>query len=263
MAPGLRGWFRRLGRFRTHDRTALLAGERGGRFDRLDLWILLVLVVAALVLRTYRLAEPYRMHFDEVYHARTATEFLQDWRYGIRHDIYEYTHPHFAKYAMAVGIVAFGNDRTVSTSQLGSPAVDAAIEPRWDDPEAPSSRGGDRLYVATGDGVLAYDLASRDLVARIEAPGARSVAVDAASHRLLIGTDTGMVLSLDTTTRARPASCGRDDGRDAPGAGRAHGARRRGRAPVRHDRRLGHRRRAPRRRPRDARRVLRGPVRHG
>ena len=36
-----------------------------------------------LGLRTFRLAEPYQMHFDEVYHARTATEFLQDWRYGL------------------------------------------------------------------------------------------------------------------------------------------------------------------------------------
>ena len=57
-------------------------------------------------LRTFRLSEPYPMHFDEVYHARTATEFLQDWRYGIPHDIYEYTHPHLAKYAMAAGLVA-------------------------------------------------------------------------------------------------------------------------------------------------------------
>ena len=50
-------------------------------------------------MRTFRLAEPYQMHFDEVYHARTATEFLQGWRYGESHDIYEWTHPHLAKYA--------------------------------------------------------------------------------------------------------------------------------------------------------------------
>ena len=30
-------------------------------------------------------------------------EFLQDWRYGVPHNIYEYTHPHLAKYAMALG----------------------------------------------------------------------------------------------------------------------------------------------------------------
>ncbi len=197
---GATGWFRRLARFGTRDRTALLVRERGGRLDRLDLWILLVLVVAALVLRTYRLAEPYRMHFDEVYHARTATEFLQFWRYGEPHDIYEYTHPHLAKYAMAAGIVAFGNDRVASTSDLGVPVVDATVEPRWEDPTASSARRGDRLYVATGQAVLAYDLASRALVATIAAPGARAVAVDASGHRLLVGTEAGQILALDTST---------------------------------------------------------------
>ena len=40
------------------DRSAALAHERGGRLDRLDLWLLVVLVVATLGLRTFRLAEP-------------------------------------------------------------------------------------------------------------------------------------------------------------------------------------------------------------
>ena len=61
--------------------------------------------LATLGMRTFRLAEPAQMHFDEVYHARTATEFLQGWRYDLDHDIYEWTHPHLAKYAMAGGIV--------------------------------------------------------------------------------------------------------------------------------------------------------------
>ena len=65
-------------------------------------------MVAALVLRTFRLGEPMRMHFDEVYHARTAIEFLQDWRYGEPHAIYEYTHPHLAKYAIARGVDLLG-----------------------------------------------------------------------------------------------------------------------------------------------------------
>jgi hypothetical protein len=73
------------------------------------------------------------MHFDEVYHARTATEFLQFWRYGIPHDIYEYTHPHLAKYAMAGGLVAFGDNQVTSQGSLGAPVRDAAIELRWDD----------------------------------------------------------------------------------------------------------------------------------
>ena len=105
--------------------------EGGGRLDRLDLWLLVVLVVATLGLRTFRLAEPYQMHFDEVYHARTATEFLQGWRYGLTHDIYEWTHPHLAKYAMAGGLVLWGEDDVSATSEL-----DCRSWPR------PSSRAG-------------------------------------------------------------------------------------------------------------------------
>ncbi len=212
---GIVGWFRRLPRFPTRDRSWRLAHEGGGRFDRLDLWLLVILVVGALVLRTYRLAEPYRMHFDEVYHARTATEFLQFWRYGEPHDIYEYTHPHFAKYAIAAGIVVAGNNRVTATSDIGAPALDAVIEPRWDTASAAdgtgsaaTGAGGDRIYVATGSDVQAYDLSSRALVATIAAPGATAVAVDMASHRLVIGTRTGGILALDTTTLDRLRASG-------------------------------------------------------
>ena len=93
------------------DRSATLRHEGGGRLDRLDLFLVVLLILGTMLLRTFRLAEPYQMHFDEVYHARTATEFLQAWRYGISHDIYEWTHPHVAKYLMAGGLVAFGNDK--------------------------------------------------------------------------------------------------------------------------------------------------------
>ena len=74
--------------------------------------MMVVLAVLLLTVRVWRLAEPYQMHFDEVYHPRTAIEFLQDWRYGLSHDIYEWTHPHMAKYIMAAGLVAWGDDRT-------------------------------------------------------------------------------------------------------------------------------------------------------
>ena len=99
--------------------------RRAGRLDRLDLWLVVVLVISVLTLRVWRLAEPYQMHFDEVYHPRTATEFLQDWRYGISHDIYEWTHPHLAKYAMALGLIAWGDDRVGATSEIGAPALAA------------------------------------------------------------------------------------------------------------------------------------------
>ena len=68
------------------DRSRELDRERGGRLDRLDVWVLALLAISLLTVRMWRLDEPYQMHFDEVYHPRTATEFLQDWRYGLPHE---------------------------------------------------------------------------------------------------------------------------------------------------------------------------------
>ena len=169
---GFVGWFRdRLGAIPIRpDRSASLVGERGGRFDRLDLWLLIVLVVASLGLRTFRLAEPLQMHFDEVYHARTATEFLQDWRYGLSHDIYEWTHPHLAKYAMAAGIVLWGEDHVSGLSDLGVPVRAAVVEPRRDGLDG--ERAGERVHVATGDAIRTYDVRTRALISTIQAPGA-------------------------------------------------------------------------------------------
>jgi C-terminal four TMM region of protein-O-mannosyltransferase/Dolichyl-phosphate-mannose-protein mannosyltransferase len=179
------------------DRSASLALEPRGRFDRLDLWIVALVILAALLSRTWRLAEPYEMHFDEVYHARTAAEFLQDWRYDIPHDIYEYTHPHMAKYLIAAGLVVAGDDRVTATSDLGTPVVDAAVERRWS-PDGSSLRSGDRLYVATGTDVRTYDLQGRDLLVRLPLP-AEQLVVDDENHRLFAAQDDGRLLSADTT----------------------------------------------------------------
>jgi Gpi18-like mannosyltransferase len=212
------------------DRTKGLEREPGGRLDKLDLWILVVLVAAVLGVRMFRLAEPYQMHFDEVYHARTATEFLQDWRYGYSHPIYEWTHPHLAKYAMAGGLVAWGDDRVGATSDLGVPVRGAVIEPRRDEPRLTGSRGGDRVHVATGSELRSYDLLDRRLVYSVPIPGASSVAFDNAGYRLFIGTDTGDILVFDATGLdgvsspelaglvAPPASFGHVDG----GIGQLH-----------------------------------------
>ena len=181
------------------DRTGALAGEGGGRLDRLDLWLMGVLVVSLLTVRIWRLGEPYQMHFDEVYHPRTATEFLQDWRYGISHDIYEWTHPHLAKYAMALGIVAWGEDRTAATSQVPMSVTDAAIEPRWDDATTRYRVSGDRLWVVSGNDVRAFDLATRAQVALLPVAGAISVAVDQAGHRVFVGTTDGDIRVIDAT----------------------------------------------------------------
>jgi hypothetical protein len=198
---GFLGWFRhRLGeRPIRPDRSAALRGELGGRVDRLDVWMMAVLAVTLLTVRVWRLGEPYQMHFDEVYHPRTAMEFLQDWRYGISHDIYEWTHPHLAKYSMAGGIVAWGDDRTTATSDLGVPVRSAVVEPRWDDASSTSRIEGDRLWVATGDAVRAYDLATRALIVNVSVPGAQTLAIDQVQHRLLVGTSAGAILAIDAT----------------------------------------------------------------
>lgn len=197
---GFVGWFRhRLNELpMRRDRTATLRGESGGRVDRLDIWMMIVLAVVLLTVRVWRLAEPYQMHFDEVYHPRTAIEFLQDWRYGISHDIYEWTHPHMAKYIMAGGIVAWGDDRTAATSDLGVPIKAAVVEPRWDENTTASRVAGDRLWVATGTSVRAYDLATRTLVLDIAVPGAQTLAIDRVGHHAFIGTSSGEIRSVDT-----------------------------------------------------------------
>ena len=179
------------------DRSGELVGEPGGRLDRLDAWFVVVLVVAILGLRIFRLAEPYEMHFDEVYHARTATEFLQDWRYGISHDIYEWTHPHLAKYIMAGGLVAWGEDRVSGTSDLGVPVRDALVEPRRDDPKLPDSRAGDRLHVVTGSELRSYDLQTRRLIATTPIAGAEALAVDPVLDRVYVATAGGEIVTVD------------------------------------------------------------------
>ena len=195
---GLTGWIRaRLDERPVRaDRSATLTGEGGGRLGRLDAYILVVLVLASLGLRTFRLEEPYQMHFDEVYHARTATEFLQSWRYGESHDIYEWTHPHLAKYAMAAGIVLFGRDEVNATSDLGVPVRAAAIEHRREDPLT-GERAGERVHIATGDEIRTEDLRTRALSGVVAAPGSSALFVDEASNELIVGFDDGRIATLD------------------------------------------------------------------
>ena len=180
------------------DRSASLVGETGGRLDRRDLALMLLFFLAALLLRTYRLEVPYGPHFDEVYHARTAKEFLQDWQYGMPHSIYEFTHPHLAKYAMAVGIMALGDNQVTSTTDLGAPVVAAATETRWSPSGDPNERDGDWLYVATPDEVRVFDLATRQQAATI--PGSYdALAVDENAHVLFLANAAGEVWLMPTT----------------------------------------------------------------
>jgi predicted membrane-bound dolichyl-phosphate-mannose-protein mannosyltransferase len=215
-APWFVGW-RRFERWMEvvplrRDRSALLAGEGGGRIKRLDVLLLLVVFLVTLSLRTFRLDEPREMYFDEVYHARTGIEFLQHWQYGMPHPIYEYTHPHLAKYAMGLGIITLGNNRVTGTAEMGGPVIDAAVERRWSPRDAPTERNGDRLYLATGTELLAYDLTNlAEPPSRIAVP-AVALAVDESDHVLYVGDSAGGLWRIPTIDLDIERHTGRLDG---------------------------------------------------
>ena len=101
---------------------------------------------------------------------------------------------------MAAGIVAFAGHDVASASDLGVPVRDAAIEPRREEPIGDGDRAGDRVWVATGSELVAYDLATRGVVARLALPGASAVAFDETGLQILVGTDAGDVYALDAAT---------------------------------------------------------------
>ena len=207
-AWAMRLWHR-LARPSTHpDRSASIESEPRGRLDKLDIWVVVALVVVLLSMRVYRLGEPQQMHFDEVYHARTATEFLQDWRYNIPHDIYEWTHPHVAKYGIAAGITLFSDDKVTATGALDSSVKDILVQPRTptspvadaNNPDAQNTdaRYGDRIFVATGSEVRVYDLETRSLVGRYGIPGASAFSDVGASGLVYVGSSDGRIYTIDT-----------------------------------------------------------------
>ena len=81
----------------------------GSPMNRRDVLLALLIALTVLGTRGFRLDWPREMYFDEVYHARTAFELLA------QRDPYEWTHPHLAKEIMALGILAFSNDRVTGT----------------------------------------------------------------------------------------------------------------------------------------------------
>ena len=210
----MRLWHR-LARPSTHpDRSASIDSEPRGRLDKLDIWVVVALAVVILSMRVYRLGEPQQMHFDEVYHARTATEFLQDWRYGIPYNVpggyvYEWTHPHVAKYGIAAGITLFSDDKVTATGALDSSVKDILVQPRTAaspvaDPNNPDAqntdaRYGDRIFVATGSEVRVYDLETRALVGQYGIPGASAFSDVGPTGLLYVGSADGRIYTIDTT----------------------------------------------------------------
>jgi predicted membrane-bound dolichyl-phosphate-mannose-protein mannosyltransferase/Gpi18-like mannosyltransferase len=139
---------------------------------RRDVSIALLIALAILLTRGYRLDHPRDMYFDEVYHARTAFELLA------QRDPYEWTHPHLAKEIMALSILAFGDDRVVGREPLRPNVVGFAVGP-----------DGTRAY-ATSNGEISLRArgAAADRSAVIGATGLRALAID--GQRVLWATDT-------------------------------------------------------------------------
>ncbi|MDP9274394.1 MAG: phospholipid carrier-dependent glycosyltransferase, partial [Chloroflexota bacterium] len=103
-------------------RWTLPAGLGPGRLpNRRDVTVAVLVALAVLMTRGYRLDWPRDMYFDEVYHARTAFELLA------QREPYEWTHPHLAKEIMALGIVTFGDDRVVGHNSVSPDTVLAAV----------------------------------------------------------------------------------------------------------------------------------------
>ena len=123
--------------------------EPARRLDRLDLALVVGFVLVAFFFRLWRLDIPRHTHFDEVYHARSATEWLSDWQEGWTRDTYEWTHPLLAKYLIAAGIVFADPNKVVGGTDLAGPghlprrrAAADRLRPR--PPRSPSPRTGAR-----------------------------------------------------------------------------------------------------------------------
>ncbi|HEX2883738.1 MAG TPA: phospholipid carrier-dependent glycosyltransferase [Candidatus Limnocylindria bacterium] len=166
--------------------------EPGRRLDRRDAWLLLALVLFALVFRLWRLDVPRGHHFDEVYHARSAAEWLANWQHGWDRDVYEWTHPMLAKYLIAGGIVLADPNRVIDSDELDEPSPTLAVAP------ARAAFGRDRSVAFTLSGtstVVATDAESGDELARWQAGGpVAALAYDPEAPRLLVGrADAGTV----------------------------------------------------------------------
>jgi predicted membrane-bound dolichyl-phosphate-mannose-protein mannosyltransferase len=172
--------------------------ERPRRLDRLDLLLLAGLIVFAFLFRLWRLEIPRHTHFDEVYHARSATEWLADWQEGWTRDTYEWTHPPLAKYLIAAGIVAADPNKVVGGTDLDAPATSIAVAPQRTTYTRPVSI----VFTSSGDDqITAREVATGSVVSSWSALGAvASLAYDEDGDRLLVGlTSSGDVAAYDLT----------------------------------------------------------------
>jgi len=145
----------------------------GGPALRRDILIALAVALTVLGTRAFRLDWPRDMYFDEVYHARTAFELLA------QREPYEWTHPHLAKEVMALGIVAFGDDRVSGTESAPANVTAFTV-----------SNDGTRAYAHDGQVDLAARGEPRTTVG-LFAGQARAIAID--GDRVIVVTDTQLM----------------------------------------------------------------------
>jgi predicted membrane-bound dolichyl-phosphate-mannose-protein mannosyltransferase/Gpi18-like mannosyltransferase len=168
------------------------------RLDRLDLIVLVAVVLVAFFFRLWRLEIPRHTHFDEVYHARSATEWLADWQEGWTRDTYEWTHPPLAKYLIAAGIVLADPNKVVGETDLDVPATVMAVAPQRTAETRPESI----VFTSSGDEVItAREVLNGKKVSSWSAEGpVASLAYDEDGNRLLVGLGSGgAVSSYDLT----------------------------------------------------------------
>jgi Gpi18-like mannosyltransferase len=190
-ARGRPGW-----RWLRQDPVSEPEREPPRRLDRWDLALVVGLVALALVLRLWRLDQPRSMIFDEVYHGRTAMEFLANWKWGWDRDPYEWTHPMLAKYLIAAGIEVANPNQVTGSTDLPSPATSLAVAPQK------TASGWPASIVFTSDGsrtIEARDASTGALVDDWEAPGpVASLAWDQDAGRLLAGLEnSGTIAAWD------------------------------------------------------------------
>jgi len=152
----------------------LPAGLGPGRLPtRRDVIVAALVALTVLVTRGYRLDWPRDMYFDEVYHARTAFELLA------QREPYEWTHPHLAKEIMALGILAFGDDRVVAREPL--PPI-----------KAPTA------FAVGNDGTRVWGTDSFEVVVQIRGGAAASRAKGLDAKALAIQGDHVIAMTNDT-----------------------------------------------------------------
>ncbi len=198
VGPPPRPWSDRLPSWLRRDPDDPYRNEPRRRLDRLDLLLLAGLVLLAFFFRLWRLELPRHTHFDEVYHARSATEWLADWQEGWTRDTYEWTHPPLAKYLIAAGIVLDDPNKVVGGTDLQAPATSLAVAPQ----RTASTRVSSIAFTSSGnDRIEAREVLSGALVSSWNAPShVASLAYDEAGNRLLVGlAGSGTVSAYDLT----------------------------------------------------------------